>query len=257
MTRDIHQAAAMGYASGADTYVRGRPDYPVEIDSWLRDALALKAGKTVLDLGAGTGKFTSRLSATGAQVIAVEPVAEMRFKLTANQPQVRALAGTAEAIPLPDAVVDTVICAQAFHWFASTATLNEIARVLRPHGTLGLIWNMRDARVPWVAQLDAIVNQFEGDVPRYYTGTWRRAFPHPLFGALQETHFRLEHRGHPEDVIVGRVRSTSFIAALPEERWAEVEREVRVLIAGTPELSGETEVSVPYDTAAFWAERVG
>ena len=82
----------------------------------------------------------------------------------------RALEGTATAIPLADQSVDAVVCAQAFHWFAAAEALREIHRVLRPGGTLGLVWNMRDARVPWVARLDAIVNRHEGDTPRYYTG---------------------------------------------------------------------------------------
>ncbi len=102
----IHQAAAQGFASQADTYARGRPEYPAEIDTWLRGTLGLSAGRTVLDLGAGTGRFTRRLVETGATVIAVEPVAQMRAQLAVALPSVQALEGSAEAIPLPDASVD-------------------------------------------------------------------------------------------------------------------------------------------------------
>jgi SAM-dependent methyltransferase len=253
---DIHEAAADGYTSGADAYARGRPDYPAEVAGWLRDALALGAQSTVLDLGAGTGKFTSRLVATGARVLAVEPVDAMRAKLAAAHPHVQAFAGTAEAIPLPEASVDAVVCAQAFHWFASRAALDAIARVLKPNGCLGLIWNMRDARVPWVARLDAIVNRHEHATPRYYTGAWRQAFPHARFGALLETHFSVGHTGAPHDVIVNRVRSTSFIAALPPEEQADVEHQLHALIADTPELTGQLQVTVPYETAAFWTKRL-
>ena len=107
----IHQAAAQGFASQADTYARGRPEYPAEIDTWLRGALDLHAGRAVLDLGAGTGKFTRRLVQTGATVTAVEPVAQMRAQLAATAAPVQALAGSAEAIPLADASVDAVVCA--------------------------------------------------------------------------------------------------------------------------------------------------
>ncbi|SIO67179.1 class I SAM-dependent methyltransferase [Paraburkholderia phenazinium] len=251
-TRAIHHAAAEGYTTTADNYVRGRPDYPPGVADWLRDALGLRAGRTALDLGAGTGKFTPRLVATGASVIAVEPVAQMRAKLSAALPQVRALAGTAEAIPLPDASVDAVVCAQAFHWFATANALAEIHRVLKPGGKLGLVWNMRDARVGWVAQLDQIVNRVEGDTPRYYTGAWRKAFPFDGLGPLHEQHFSHGHTGSPEDVIVMRVRSTSFVAALPEAERAEIDAQVRALIAATPELSGKEVVTVPYETAAFY-----
>lgn len=75
--RHISKTAADGYAATAETYVRGRPDYPPEIADWLCNELNLYSESTVVDLGAGTGKFTPRLVATGAKVIAVEPVAEM------------------------------------------------------------------------------------------------------------------------------------------------------------------------------------
>ena len=247
----IHHAASKGYVGAADAYVRGRPDYPPELAGWLREDLGLGPGRTVLDLGAGTGKFTPRLVATGAAVIAVEPVAAMLAKLSAALPAVRALEGTATAIPLPDASVDAVVCAQSFHWFATRLALLEIHRVLKPGGRLGLVWNMRDARVPWVARLDAIVNRHEGDAPRYYTGAWLAAFPFEGLGPIVARHFSQGHTGTPEDVILNRVRSTSFIAALPQDERAEVDVELLALIATSPELAGKDLVTVPYETAAF------
>jgi SAM-dependent methyltransferase len=252
----IHHSAAGGYAVGADTYVRGRPDYPAELGDWLREQLGLAQGKTVIDLGAGTGKFTPRLIATGARVIAVEPVPQMLDKLSASFPGVQTLSGTAASIPLPDASVDTVVCAQSFHWFATHASLAEILRVLKPGGKLGLVWNLRDASIPWVARLDAIVNRVEGDTPRYYTGAWRNAFPFDGFGPLAEQHFNQTHTGSPDDVIVNRVRSTSFIAALGAGERDVIDREVSALIASEPELAGKEVVTVPYDTAAFCAEKI-
>lgn len=253
----IHPAAAHGYTTGVADYLRGRPDYPLEVNSWLRESLDLGPGKTVVDLGAGTGKFTPRLLATGAKVIAVEPVPQMLGKLSAAFPQVEALAGTAESIPLPDVSVDAVACAQAFRWFANSAALTEIHRVLKPGGRLGLVWNLRDARVDWVARLDRIVNRAEGDAPRYYTGAWRKAFPFPGFCPLQEQHFPHGHIGAPEDVIVSRVRSTSFIAAMALQDRAKIDDQVRALIATEPELAGKAIVTVPYETAAFHIVKAG
>jgi SAM-dependent methyltransferase len=77
----VHRAAAEGFSSGAEAYVRGRPDYPPQALDWLRDTLGLGPGKTVVDLGAGTGKFTKVLLATGADVIAVDPVMPMLDRL--------------------------------------------------------------------------------------------------------------------------------------------------------------------------------
>ncbi|MGP6429739.1 MULTISPECIES: class I SAM-dependent methyltransferase [unclassified Pseudomonas] len=257
MKDQVHHAAASGYKTAADTYVKGRPDYPPAVSEWLTGTLGLDGHKTVIDLGAGTGKFTGRLVATGAQVIAVEPVAQMLEKLSLAWPQVLAVSGTATGLPLPDASVDAVVCAQAFHWFASTEALDEIARVLKPGGKLGLIWNLRDTRIDWVPKLDAIVNALEGDTPRFYTGEWRKAFPHPAFGPLQAQHFQHGHTGSPEDVIFNRVRSTSFIAALSDQQRAKIDEQIAQLIAGEPQLRGREVVTVPYETAAFVAVKNG
>lgn len=254
--KEVHHSAATGYKTAADTYVRGRPDYPPQVADWLTGTLGLNADKSVVDLGAGTGKFTGRLVATGAQVIAVEPVPQMLEKLSEAWPEVLAVSGTATDLPLPDASVDVVICAQAFHWFASGEALTEIARVLKPGGKLGLVWNLRDTRVSWVPKLDAIVNALEGDTPRFYTGAWRRAFPHAAFGPLQEQQFSHGHTGSPEDVIFNRVRSTSFVSVLPAVERAKVDEQMRALIDGEPELRGRDVVTVPYVTAAFVAVKV-
>lgn len=251
MTHPIHPAAAEGYQANAEYYVKGRPDYPPEVSTWLREAVGLQPGKTAIDLGAGTGKFTARLLETGAQVIAVEPVLQMREKLANALPQLKALAGTAEAIPLPDESVDAVVCAQSFHWFATPAALAEIRRVLKPGGKLGLIWNMRDARVNWVRKLNQIVDRYEGDVPRFYSGAWRTLFPVKHFDSLREQGFMFGHSGATEDVIYNRVRSTSFIAALPKAQQEQVIAQLRELVAAEEELRGKETVTVPYQTQAF------
>ncbi|WP_315836634.1 class I SAM-dependent methyltransferase [Bradyrhizobium prioriisuperbiae] len=256
-TSAIHHSASDGFAAKADEYARGRPDYPADVLNWLQQRLGLGTGKTVVDLGAGTGKFTAYLAKTGAHVIAVEPVTQMREKLSHTLPEVEALSGTAEAIPLPDASVDAVTCAQAFHWFATSAALTEIHRVLKPGGKLGLIWNVRDESVAWIAKLTRIINQHEGDAPRYASGAWKKVFPHAGFGPLHEDIFPHGHTGTPEDVIINRVRSTSFIAALPADQEANVVAQLRDLIASEPTLAGKPELTVPYTTSAFSAEKLG
>ena len=136
---DVHPIATGGYGRSADSYVRGRPDYPPAALDWLRSDLGLGPGQTALELGSGTGKFTRLLVETGADIAAVEPVAAMLDELRRSLPAVTALQGTAQRIPAADASADAVICAQAFHWFASADSLAEIHRVLKPGGMLGLV----------------------------------------------------------------------------------------------------------------------
>src|SRR5205807_4612798 len=106
-----------GFDRAAEIYERARPEYPPQAVTWLAERLDLRAGRTVVDLGAGTGKLTRALVATGARIVAVEPLAEMRRVLEGAVPEAEALAGTAEAMPLPDAFADAVTVAAAFHWF--------------------------------------------------------------------------------------------------------------------------------------------
>lgn len=252
---DVHPAAATGYARAARTYAGGRPDYPAALQDWLTGPLGLGPGRVAVDLGAGTGKFTARLAATGARVIAVEPVAAMRTELAARLPGVEAIEGRAQAIPLPDASVDALTCAQAFHWFATPEALAEIARVLRPGGRLGLIWNIRDERRPWVAGLTRIMEVHEGDAPRFHTGAWRQVFPHPQFPTLEEVLFDHEQVGPFDSVVVDRVMSVSFIASLPAAEQARVRAQIDALADGDPDLAQRGTVRFPYRTLAVCATK--
>ncbi|MEO6012030.1 MAG: class I SAM-dependent methyltransferase [Devosia sp.] len=251
----ITHAAAAGFETDADRYARGRPDYPAEVASWLRDTLHLGPGKTVIDLGAGTGKFTKRLIETGADVIAVEPAAAMRAKLT-EIAGLKVLEGTAEAIPLTDASVDAIVCAQAFHWFATKAALAEIARVLKPGSVLGLIWNTHDTGVTWVNALSEVTSAYEGDAPRFRSGKWRDAFPAPGFAPLEEASFANAQTGPAEQIVVDRMLSTSFIATLPSSERQIVADKLRAIIAGEPELADRDEITIPYRTFAYSATRL-
>jgi SAM-dependent methyltransferase len=253
----VHDAAARGFGAGAAVYLTGRPDYPPRLTVWLRGVIRLNPARSVVDLGAGTGKFLPSLRATGARVIAIEPVEAMRSVIATGYPDVAVLAGTAEHIPLGDGSVDAVVCAQAFHWFANAEALAEIHRVLRPGGMLGLVWNVRDESVAWVAALTQIIAPFEGDAPRYRSGEWRRLLPSMGFVAVGESRFQNAHEGAAEQVIVDRTLSISFIAALPEDVRGQVRDQVRELIGATPALAGKAKVAFPYETVAFAYRRSG
>jgi ubiquinone/menaquinone biosynthesis C-methylase UbiE len=248
----IHESAARGFAVGADAYERGRPDYSPDAVARLVGELAIGPGSRVLDLAAGTGKLTRQLSPTGAIVVAVEPVAEMRAKLAEILPDVEAIEGSAERIPLPDRSVDAVVVGQAFHWFDGVRALPEIHRVLVPSGGLGLIWQARDASRPWVARLDEIIDRHAGAEPRFKSGTWRAAFEATtLFEPLQEAVFEHVHRGDWATV-VDRVASISYIAAMDADRQRAVFDEVRDLLATDSEVAATALIDLPYRSYVYW-----
>jgi SAM-dependent methyltransferase len=240
--------ANRGFGRAAEVYDRGRPGYPAEAIAALTEALRLGPGVRVVDVGAGTGKLTALLVPTGADVVAVEPVAAMRERL--KLPGVRVLEGTAERLPLADASVDAVVCGQAFHWFDSDAALAEFARALVPGGGVGLIWNIRDEDVPWAAELTAVIDAYEGDAPRYRKMEWRRAFR----GPLEARSVRHVHR-LPVPAMCDRFASISFIAALDDEERSRVLDRIEAILRRVADAEGN--VSMPYRTDVFWTDVVG
>jgi SAM-dependent methyltransferase len=224
----VHRAAAVGFARSAAAYERGRPAYPDVAVDRLVDALP---GREVIDLAAGTGKLTRALVARGLDVVAVEPVAEMRAAIA---PPARVLDGTAEAIPLADRCADGVTVAQAFHWFDGDRALAEIHRVLRPAGVLALIWNRRRIGDPIHRALEELLAPHRGDAPGERSERWREAFDRTTrFGPLQEERFS------NEQVVDGagladRIGSISFVAALEERARERLLDEVRALASDGP-----------------------
>jgi SAM-dependent methyltransferase len=247
----VHAIAAAGYSSGADTYEAGRPGYPPVVLDWLRDMAGVDAGRSVLEVGAGTGAFTARLTATAARVCAVEPVEAMRLKLARRAPGALIVAGSAEALPLRDASMDAVVCAQSFHWFATGQALQEFERVLVPGGTLALVWNVRDASLPWVNRLLAMTDAYTGEAPRYANGEWRRAFEGSRFVEVDRRDASHVHTGPVERVVMARALSVSFVAALPAEERRALEERLRRFIAGEPALAGQGDVAFPYRTTMY------
>jgi SAM-dependent methyltransferase len=231
------------FADVAGAYERGRPGYPDEAVSWLVGDEPCD----VVDLGAGTGKFTRALVAHGHRVVAIEPLEEMRAELMAAMPGVRALPGSAEAMPLADASADVVASAQAFHWFDHDAALPEIARVLRAGGRIALVWNSRDDRDPWMARLSAVIGNEtveESDVVPVLDASG-------LFEPVETASFAFEQI-RDRDGLLDLVLSRSYLAKLPPAERQPVLDEVGALFDETAGVGG---VRLAYVTECFRATK--
>lgn len=258
----MHPTAASGFSKGADAYAAHRPSYPAEVIDLIIGRLGLRDGSRVVDLAAGTGLSTALLVARGLEVVAVEPVEAMRTRCAALLPDVEMVDGTAERMPLPDSSADAVTVFQAFHWFDDAAALAEIHRVLRPGGGLALVWNVRDRSEPWVAEMAEMMEAEVGPLPYEqhhvnvaeahwaqriaeaggFTTVETRAFPY-LQDATVET-------------IVGRAASTSFVAALDDDRRHDLLARIRALVTGHPDLAGRERFPFPHLTHVHWCLRI-
>lgn len=237
------RAETEGFEREPDAYERGRPDYPDAVVDFVVETAGLGPGTTVVDLAAGTGKFTRQLVASGATVVAVEPIAAMRARLTDALPEVEAREATAEATGLPDAFADAVTVAQAFHWFSNDEAVSEIARVLRPGGVLALVWNRRLSSDPVQAAVSRLTAPFAGETPSHATGEWRRALERSAdFEPVGECHLPMTQVVDRQG-LVDRVGSISYIALLAEPARSELLAAVGRLApaTGTIPLAYETD----------------
>ena len=237
---------ASSFGAAADAYERGRPPYPAEAIDWLlpRDA------RRVLDLGAGTGKLTRQLHERRLDVVAVEPSAEMRDQLARTLPDVALLEGTAESIPLPADSVDAVLVAQAWHWVDPVRALPEVARVLTPGGRLGLVWNIRDEREDWVAQLGRAMHRHGEEADGDPAPAVGRPFA-PLQRHDVEWGYHLSRAA-----LVDLVASRSYVITLPEPQRTALLADVRELVNAHPALAGAGEIVVPYVTWCYRTDLV-
>ena len=224
---------ARSFGAAAAAYERARPTYPREALDWLLPAGA----RRVVDVGAGTGKLTRALVERGLDVVAVEPTEGMRAQFAAVLPGVELLEGTGEDLPLPDGEADAVLFAQAWHWVDPAVAAPEVARVLRPGGTLGLLWNVRDASVDWIARLDRLLPSGAGEedlgslAPRIG----------PPFGQVERYDVRWSMPITVEGLL-DLTASRSWVIALDEERRRAVFDDVRALAQARLEAVGTLEL---------------
>lgn len=228
----MHDAAARGFDRDAAIYQRARPSYHPDLVARFVERYGAGA---VLEIGAGTGIFTQQISGEGVSVVAVEPVQGMRQRLLDAVPGVDVRDGTAEALPVADDSYDTVVVAQAFHWFDWEPALGEIHRVLRRGGHLVTVWNVKERDADWFKAYMEIVDRHAGDAPRHADMRWRAAIDgDPRYELVDDWHID-SPRPTDKDGVVARALSTSFIAALPDEDRERVASDLRQVLEDVAE----------------------
>jgi SAM-dependent methyltransferase len=246
------------FGAAAAAYAEHRPDYAEAAVRW---ALEPAPGPRVLDLGAGTGKLTAMLDALSAEVTAVEPDPAMLTELRSALPAVRALPGSAEAIPLPDLSVDAVLAGQAMHWFNMAVAGPEIARVLVPGGILAGLWNVIDDRIDWVADLERV----SGNAAFATLSSWRAeaADAHVPgieqaagpFGPPEQAEFPHGQRRTAES-LVATLATHSRLLVMPEQERESTLSRIRAFLASRPD-TARGEFTLPLVTGVLRVPRAG
>ncbi|MDG4858046.1 class I SAM-dependent methyltransferase [Streptomyces sp. T-3] len=254
MDQDERLLHSSSFGAEAVAYAEHRPDYAQAAVRW---ALEAAPGPRVLDLGAGTGKLTATLATLGAEVIAVEPDPAMLTELRRTLPAVRAVSGSAEAIPLPDASIDAVLAGNAMHWFDMAVAGPEIARVLAPGGILAGLWNVMDDSVEWVAEL-ARISGSAAIGPRDTPAGWRAetAGMHlPKTGAAarfcspEQVEFPHGQR-RTADSLIATLATRAGLLVMPEQEQQAALARIRAFLARRPE-TAHGEFTLPMLTAVL------
>lgn len=258
MTED-ERLLRSSFGAAATAYAVHRPDYAADAVRWV---LGRAPGPRVLDLGAGTGRLTATLVGLGAEVTAVEPDPAMSAELRRALPTVRALSGSAEAIPLPDAAVDAVVAGNALHWFDMDVAGPEIDRVLAPGGILAGLWNVLDDRVDWVAGLERVSGSAAVG-PRDTLSSWRAATSElhlasrgaaARFGSPEQTDFPHGQR-RDADSLVATLATRAGMLVMPEAERAATLGRIRAFLASRPE-TARGEFTLPMRTGVLRVRRL-
>lgn len=241
---------ARSFGAEAHTYETGRPDYPIQAVDWLLQPVAGGERRIrVADVGAGTGKLTRVVQELGAEVVAIDPDPQMLATLRESVHAVPTLVGTAERMPLPDDSVDAVVLGQAWHWVDPTAAAAEAGRVLRPGGVLGLVWNLRDDDVDWVARMTAVMHGSHAEEV-LAEGSPQVGEP---FGELESAEWRWT-RPMNRATFLAMARSRSYVITAPADERARIEAGLVGVLDDIGAI-GDHVVDLPYVTRAFRALR--
>lgn len=250
MTGSGRSGEAHSFGGVAASYDRYRPSPPREAVAWMLPDTC----RRVVDLGAGTGAVSRRLAERVGQIVAVEPDPRMLSVLVARSPGVAAVRSYAERLPVADRVADAVVASSAWHWMETEVTVAEVARVLRPGGVLGMLWNGPDRSVGWVGEVLGPRDPSPVELPAPGSRHHVELPPGAPFGQLETRFFTWQRELTPDELVGIAGTYSSMITLSEDERSTELER-IRGVLATHPELRDRERLAVPMGSRCWRAVR--
>ncbi len=240
------------FSNRVANYVKYRPGYPPEMLAYFRDELGLTADSVVADMGSGTGLSAKPFLENGNVVYGVEPNAAMRAaakEFLGDFDNFRSTDGTSTATTLADESVDLVIAAQAFHWFEPDATREEFRRILKPGGSVALIWNERQtSSTEFLREYEKLLLKYGRD----YAEVRHEQVNEAMLAGFFQAEFRRVSFYNVQvfdiDGLRGRLLSSSYMPDEHDPAYEPMIKELEALFAKHAE-SGR--IQVFYDTNIF------
>jgi SAM-dependent methyltransferase len=241
-----------GFNRASETYERARPDYPPAALRFLCRTFDIGPGKTVVDIGAGTGKLTKQLVKTRAKVIAVEPIPGMRKVLRRTVPGVKIVPRKGEDTGLPSGSVDLITVAQAFHWLDAKKALREFRRILRPGGGLAIIYNWRTHDGAWGMAARKLLDEYRPKRFHELGRKWRKKFTKDTGFTRLVRFYYANSQTLSRKMFVERYMSLSFIAALPTGRRQEFHQKLDSHLRSLTARTGRKTFTIKYRGRIYW-----
>ena len=242
------------FSSRVADYIRYRPGYPSGVRDLLRAECNLRSGHVIADVGSGTGFLSELFLKNGNRVFGIEPNEAMRQageEYLASFDGFVSVDGSAESTTLDDACADFVVCGQAFHWFEPAATRREFARILKPDGWVVIVWNERlTDTTPFLRDYEALLRDFGTDYSKVNESYPREEQMRTFFAANAFRSYELPNfQDFDFEGLAGRVRSSSYMPAADQPRFAAMMAELRRIFEAHQQNS---RVRMEYNTRLYF-----
>ncbi|MFI5047175.1 MAG: class I SAM-dependent methyltransferase [Acidimicrobiia bacterium] len=145
MRANTNRARRLAFDHVVDEYDRARPRFGGAVVADLLEHAHLEPSDRVLEVGAGTGQLTDALLSADLEVVALEPgdrlAARLRERTMDRSARLTVVECFFEDYEAGDELFDAVVSANAFHWVDPDVSYAKSAALLRPDGTLVLLWS--------------------------------------------------------------------------------------------------------------------